>query len=165
MDLGTIIISVLALATFIVPIYLIQSRQKKKNSKVLDEFLAFCQSRQLHLTEQDSWNGNLAIGIDKAKKKLVYFNRHSTIAEHLVVDLAGVSKCEVVNVSREVNGNLLIDGIELHLAFVDGKKPQQKLEFYNKEHFTMLSGELQLARKWADHVNAATRSSLQPARV
>lgn len=156
MDLQTIIIGVLALAVFIVPVYLIQSKQKKQSVKVLDELLSFSEEQQLRLTRLDFWNEVFAIGIDETNRKLVYYNKQDFSPRQVIIDLADVKNCEVVKESREVNGNLIIDQIVLRFSFDGPKKQEQRLEFYNREQNMMLSSELHFARKWVEIVNDHT---------
>ncbi|MBD1396461.1 hypothetical protein H9Q13_04735 [Pontibacter sp. JH31] len=165
MDLQTIIIGVLALAVFIVPVYLIQRKQKKQSNMVLDRMLSFCEERQMQLTKLDFWNEVFAIGIDEAVGKVVYFNMQDVVARQVIVDLADVKCCELVKDSRKVNGDLIIDQIVLRFHFTGPKRQSQELEFYNREQNMMLSNELHFANKWMGIVNSALATLPQIAKV
>ncbi|WP_018477592.1 hypothetical protein [Pontibacter roseus] len=155
MDLETIVIGLFALAVFVLPILYIQRKQKAKAGKALGNFLALGEQHQLRLTQHESWNEFYAIGLDEGQRKLFYLNQQEAQVPPIVVDLTEVKKCEVANEYRELNGNRIIDLIGLRLTFRNPAQREQILEFYSKEGNTMLSVELQLARKWSDRINAA----------
>ncbi|GAB3196254.1 hypothetical protein ABID22_002830 [Pontibacter aydingkolensis] len=148
MDLETLIIGAISLAVFIVPIILIQSKQKAKKNKLLSEFLASGEQQQLRITQYDFWNQCYGIGLDEVQQKLFYANKCAGKEQQLVINLAEVSKCRLVSEKREVNGNVVFDLIGLHISFRNPKLPDQHLEFYNKEISLSLMDELQLAEKW-----------------
>jgi hypothetical protein len=148
MDLATLIIGLLSVAVFIVPVLYIQRKQKGNSGKLLAAFMAAGAQQGLRITKHERWNEQFAIGLDETQHKLFYMNKQALTPQQVVVDLAEVKNCAVVNMSRDVNGSRIIDLIGLRFSFHNTKWPEQLLEFYNKEESMLLSGELQLAEKW-----------------
>jgi hypothetical protein len=159
MDLETIIIGILSLTFFIVPIVLIQRNNKKKKGMLLQDFRQLAGQQQLSISQHDSWDTIYTIGIDSDQKKLLYTRKREGKDQEIVIDLAEVSQCRVNNLSRETNGNKVIDRIELAFLPRHAKQPEQTLEFYSREESLNLSEELKLSEKWHAIVNSHLAAS------
>jgi hypothetical protein len=164
MDFETLIIGLLAMAVFIVPIYLIQIKQKGNSGKMLAGFRAMAAQQQLHFTRLDSWNDNYAIALDEVQQKLMYMNGLEANTPYLIIDfLKEVKKCTLINEHRDINGNRVIDRIALHLTLHSGKQREQELVFYDREQSMILSGELPLAEKWCLLISETVAKASAPA--
>ena len=152
MDLETIIIGLASLALCIVPIFYFQSKQKAKKEKLLQEFMKLAQQHQLMVTQYDFWDPSYAIGIDTAKKILLYTRKGAEKDDVMLIDLSDVQQCKVNNLYRDSVGGRTIDLIEL--AFIcTNSKALKNLEFYNREINLNLNNELLLTEKWKNIVN------------
>lgn len=158
MDLESFIIGLISLALFIVPIMLIQRKQRQQKKKFLENFMNLAEQKQLKITEYDFWNHCFAIGIDKGQNKLFYLKKQNEGEQTALINLSEVAACRVINMNREVNGDRVIDFIELRFTFRNPGIPEQALEFYNKEKSLSLNEELLIAEKW----KAIANTSLQP---
>jgi len=154
MDLEIIIIGILSVALFIVPIYLIQKKQKGKVAKARQAFVDRGAQRQLNITTCELWNPAYAIGIDEQQRKLLYLSDFEQQTREQLVDLDQVKQCRVLNEYRDSNGNRMIDHIALVLSMAGPKPGELQLEFYNNQISMMHSDELKVAEKWNATINA-----------
>jgi hypothetical protein len=165
MDFEVILLGILATAVFLVPIVIIQSRQKGQSNKAMQAFLTAAVQQGLHLGKHDYWNEQYGIGLDETKAKLYYWHNDPVDPQEVVIDLETVRRSTVENVYREVNGNRIIDSIGLRVALHGAKSPELYLPFYNKEGSMMLSDELPLAEKWKGIIQDSMITSRQPVRA
>lgn len=141
------------MALFVAPILYIQRKQKAKTAKLLSDFLRLAEARQLKITAHELWSECYGIGLDEGQQKLFYVSTREGNEQQVQINLTDVKKCAVVSAGRDVSDGKVIDQVELRLTPRNGK--ELHLEFYNKEENLHMSGELQIAQKWSDLVNAA----------
>lgn len=158
MDIASVIIGLVSLALFIVPVIYIQGKQKKAETRLQEDFLRVARQQQLVISQHDLWNSRFAIGIDTDKGVLFYLKKWEEGKEELQIHLSEVASCRVNNENREVNGNRVIDLIELRFTFRGSKLREQALEFYSKEESMSLSEELLLAEKWKSIVSTSIQN-------
>src|SRR5690606_15737911 len=87
-----------------------------------------------------------------------YLKKQDGQPKTTLIDLTEVEKCRVVNVHHDLNSTRLIDLIELRFTYRNQKPAERGLVFYTKEESMSLSGELQLAEKWNNLVNAVLQT-------
>lgn len=164
MDLASIIIGLICCALFVVPVIYINSVQKNKSRKLLANFVDLAAQQQLIMSQHDLWKHCYAIGIDNKANKLFYLQKTADTEQKILINLAEVEACHVVNVNRNVNNNKVIDRLELLLSFRNTKLPKKILEFYNADNNMALNDELRLVEKWNtiinQHVEANKKTSL-----
>jgi hypothetical protein len=165
MDLEVILMGVLATAVFLVPIIIIQYKQKGQATKTMQAFLTASVQQELHLGMYDFWNEQYGIGLDETKGQLYYWHNDAVDPQEVVIDLGTVRRSTVENVYREVNDNRIIDSIGLRVALDGPKAPELYLSFYTKEGSMMLSNELPLAGKWNAILQSSKAVAPQTARV
>lgn len=165
MDLEIIITGIVAVALFIVPVYLIQKKQKGKVAKARQAFVDRGAQRQLHISNCELWSPDYAIGIDEQQRKLLYLSDYEQQAGEHLVDLDQVKQCRVLNEYRDSNGNRMIEHVALVLSMTGQKPGEIQLEFYNNKKSMMHSDELKLAEKWNATINAVIAASPKPVQV
>lgn len=154
MDLSSIIIGLCAIAFFVVPIVYVQSAQKKKRKAFLKSFLSLAEQQQLNITQHEVWNQYYAIGLDASTNKLLYLKKRNGEEQKVLIDLAEVEECSVVNSKRTMQDNIIIDRLALAFRFRNPKRAAQTIEFYDKEVSMALNEELRLSEKWKNIINA-----------
>ncbi len=155
MDLQAIIIGLVAVALCVLPILYLQIKRKQEKDVLLNSFLLIAAKQQVSVSDYALWDPFFAIAIDQQHKRLLYLSDITDPLRMVQVDLKTVATCIVEKVSSQVNGNLIIESIALHLRHRDGAKPREStLLFYQKEMSLNLSGELQLAEKWKRIIDA-----------
>lgn len=132
-------------------------RIKTRNNRKVEPLKAFVLENNAQLSDMDSWDRSL-IGIDRKGPGTLFFIRKMPEGEvREKIDLGEVSGCWMSKKDRTVSYKkesvAVIDRIEVILSFHD-RRPQVVLEFYNEQYDSIvLSGELQLAQKWAEVIS------------
>jgi hypothetical protein len=143
-------IAVLAITGWII---LIRLRNKNRLNEILKPLLVFAQENNSEISFFDYWDKTL-IGVDNHEINRLFFIRNTpcnVIREKIT--LSEVSECKILKTERKVKYYKelvnVIDRIELIFSF-NNHRPELSLEFYNTDYDQLtLSGELQLAEKWA----------------
>ena len=165
MDLGSAIFGLLAVACFVVPVIYLQMVKKNERKKFLKEFLQLAEQEQLKISAHDFWNHSCAIGIDTNKNKLLFLKKQEGNEQKVIIDLVEVEKCSLINISRNVNDNRVVDRLGLGFTFRNGKHPENSLDFYNKEENLSINDEHTLSEKWKatinEHLQARPESAKQ----
>ncbi len=103
---------------------------------------------------------NTLIGIDNREITKLFFIRTTPNKDYReAINLSEIMGCQLHKVERTAHYKgdkvSVIDKIELILSFVDTKKPDVALEFFNTDYDQLtLSGELQLAQKWSGMIKS-----------
>ncbi|MDZ7719724.1 MAG: hypothetical protein U5K72_12980 [Balneolaceae bacterium] len=162
-DLPSLIIGILALATFFVPITWYQISEKIKEKRLNNELTQYAQKENLTLTNTEIWSDHYALGIDKKCKKLVYLNQSENKDQKKVVDLSKVQKCKVSNGTktvRSVSGNKrILTNIDLLFHYRESGKSATSLEVYNNNNGRTLSYEISIANKLARSIRPLLNST------
>ncbi len=152
-DLPSLIIGILALATFCAPILWYQISEKKKVKKLNKELSQFAREENLTLSNQEVWGSGYAVGIDQENKKLLYFKHDGKDDLKEMINLTEVVSCKVSNGTKTVrndNGSRsIISSIRLLLHYQNPKKGSASLEIYDGENGRALTSELTIANKLA----------------
>jgi len=158
MELSSTIIGIVCTILFFVPIYLLSRSGASKRKQRLSVLMAFSEKSGLRLSAKEAWN-DCAIGIDAASKQVVYVKNAQDDQREVLIDLKDIARCSINNVSREVKSSggtqRIIEQIELQFFHKKVEMKPVSIQFYDGKKQMQLSGELQLAEKWAALVNQA----------
>ena len=149
-NLGNTIIGIVSVLICVGPflgIYLVKVRKQNKILRSLHDSV-------LHLNVtigEHEFCGDFLLGMDKNKKYILFYkNVLNSDAVVKIVDLSTIFSCKVLKETKTVKtARENIEFIEqLELSFISRDKKETKLELFNEERNTQLSGELQCAEKW-----------------
>lgn len=157
-DLVSLIIAALGLASFFVPIAWYQITQKRKIKKITDDLMLFAKEHNVNLTAHEVWGDGYAIGMSPDTKKLLYLKLDGKTDKKVVLDLTEIANCKVSNVIKTIRGQKesfgVTNNIRLVLHYRNPKKGPTWLEIYDGEHGKTLTTEISVANKWAGTINA-----------
>ena len=131
----------------------IRIRNRKRNSRQIAELQAFAMENHATISTWDAWENTL-IGISTPETNRLFFIRSIPGREmRQVINLSEVADCRMVKTGNQVAYHKelvqVVDKIELVFSMIQ-HQPPVSLEFYNAGYNNLtLSGELQLAQKWA----------------
>ena len=151
MDSGTIIVAAVFTAICILPFFLTGRKYRKLKRRLSENMSGLAAQKNCRITVQDV-AGNFGIGMDE-KSEMLFFAR--LVGDNIVameVALAGINKCRLNNVAKVFDeGEKVIERIELVLYTHPAGGQPIVLGMYNMENdSSTLSGELQVAEKWAE---------------
>lgn len=141
----------------------IRIRNRKRNSRKIAVLQAFAVENQSTISTWDTWENTL-IGISTPETNRLFFIRSIPGREiRQVINLSEVADCRMVKTGKQVAYHKelvqVVDKIELVFSLFQ-HQPALSLEFYNADYNNLtLSGELQLAQKWAGIVNSISSSN------
>lgn len=154
MNTGTLIIGAIMIAICVLPIVLIYRSRKNTEKKLIQSLNNLAEKQHCKVSNLETWS-NSAIGIDETTNMLFFYRqiKEKEIARN--IKLSEISKCMVHNTNRNIKeGNYSItEKIELVLSPKTKGNPDIALEFYDAEISAQLSGEPQLAEKWARNIS------------
>jgi hypothetical protein len=156
MDIGTTIVGIIIIAVCVGSLVLMSRNNKSKQNNLKKSLVNIAMHNHCELTHSGAC-GNVAIGMDAAKRKLFFVRKKKEESFSRMLDLDGLEKVYVVNHSRTAGekGELTAtDKLELIIAFREKNKPDDKLEFYNVEDDSLrFMGEMQMIEKWNGILN------------
>lgn len=153
MDLGTALIGLLGILACALP-FVLSSRSRKKNEKILLLSLNSLAEKQNCKISQYEICGNYAIGIDETKNFGFFQLKNDEEIKPKFIDLSTIKKCNVANIGRSSsNTNSVIDHLNLEFIPIDKNKSNTIFEFYNSNLSIQISGELQSINKWNTLIN------------
>lgn len=152
METSVIITTVIFLAIFIIPFYIISRKRSKKTELLEKKFKILGESQKLHISEQDIW-GNRGFGIDRGSKCVLYARGKEFAEKMEIIDLQKIRRSEINKISRSVDNMNIIDRIDLRIIYKDATLPHLLLEFYNVLENRQIDEEIQLAEKWVKIIN------------
>ncbi|WP_346861749.1 hypothetical protein [uncultured Draconibacterium sp.] len=156
MDLNIILGWSITLLAITLLIFFIKVKNKKRDEKTLEPLLKFASEHNSEISQYNSWDKTI-IGVDTNETSRLFFIRNIPGMEiRETINLLEVSDCKMVKAERKVKYQKhtvnVIDRIQLVFSFYKHKS-EIRLEFYNEDYDQLtLSGELQLAQKWASLV-------------
>lgn len=153
----TIIITILGILPFIWFTY-IGRKALGKNKQALKNLI---KSEGLNCNEKEFWNHNF-IGIDDAKKRLLFIKTKSTGNEIINIDLNTVKSCQIDKQTRDYKKEKKMESalqiLNLELMF-HSKEPNVILNFYDVNDVLSEDLELKRAEKWQAFImQAATKN-------
>lgn len=159
MDLTTTIIGLVITALCVFPLVYMHWSQKKDRQKFLAEFLHLATQQQVVVTQHEVWGNYFGLGLDTKANKLFYYKKRGDKEQKTVINLAEVERCSVLNVKKALNNDQVIDRLELVFTIRNPRAGEKTLEFFSRDEFMTLSGELQLIEKWKVLINTHLESS------
>jgi hypothetical protein len=155
MSLSTILFLVILGIAVTVPFILMKRNNMKATAALLKQVSDYASQINAELTEYQVLNGQV-IALSAASKSIIFFKqcKGKAIASH--VYLHEVERCYVDRPSRSsVDGRFSsIAKIALRFVFAD-RRPEVAFELYDIEVDGLsIDGELQMAEKWREIVNA-----------
>lgn len=164
-DIPSLVIGILALATFCVPIAWYQISEKIKEKKLKKYLTQYAKQENLTLTSKEVWGDRYALGIDKNRKKLVYLNHTENGDQKELIDLSKVQKCKVSNgtkSARYATGNRsVLKSIKLQFHYLESSKGASSLEVYDDSNGKTLTYEISIANKLARTIRPLLYSASQ----
>jgi hypothetical protein len=159
MDLTAIISATALVALITIPFIIHHRGRKKKENNFLKEVINLTGNKDAKISQIEFWRDGYAICIDDNSKKIVYSNTHKGKGEVVIIELAEIEKCRIVNLSRKVNtpdgNNIVTDRLELVFTYRKAGFPEKVLEFYDSSVYLIADGELPLIEKWQGIVNSS----------
>lgn len=151
-EISSIIIGILSLATFFIPILYSQRKQKSLHKKMFTNFLKIAGNYQLNITISDTPGGRYAIGLDENQDKLLYLDESVDPGQRVLIDLKDVRSVKQVNIQHNVKTHAgfttVIDRLGIKLIIHNHQLSDKTLLFYEGKSGLPLGNELDLIRKW-----------------
>lgn len=157
MNQGTIIFLAILFLSIAVPVFIFNIKKKKQEKLLRDRMNEIAQKSNCTISTYEQWK-DLQIGLDEKSGTLFFIRNtkdHETMSE---VDLSQVQNARVLKAERIVtNGSdkyTAVDKVDLTLM-PRNSRSEQALAFFNSSYDSpTIQGELQLAEKWSEIVNA-----------
>jgi hypothetical protein len=164
----SLVISMVIISLFALP-FVIYKRKQSQKIKSQNSFIEGLEnSSKLKFDESDKWRDIYFIGIDTAKKILVYikFGPENTVFQ---IDLTKATDVQLIKIERPttIDGKPtnVIDGLILKIETKDEKRDIKMLEFYDCEIFSDNMGELPLIQKWEKILKPVIKANPSQVRV
>jgi hypothetical protein len=152
MDFATALIGLAVLAAITLPFLLMGRSQGKQDKQLQAAFSQAAAQNGLNIAQKDFWARKYGIGIDPHAHKLLYLKMKGEEQKILLIDLAQVEKCRLVNQSRGVKthqtAGKVIEHLELRFTFHQPGTAEQVVEFYNVDESLTMGKEVLLMEKW-----------------
>ncbi|HEY9168661.1 MAG TPA: hypothetical protein VIN72_04175 [Lutibacter sp.] len=156
MNLGTTIIGAIFIAIFMLPFIFMLKGRKKKEKQLLQSILTIANNHNCKISMQEI-SEEFAIGLDETLNQLFFIRKTADKEIAQQVNLAEIKSCKVIKTDKTTGGKhdtyKSIDKLDLQFSFLNKKKPDISLSFYNSEENFGLGEEIQLIEKWANIVN------------
>ena len=162
MDLGVTLTGVIIVLLCIIPFVVMSQNSKRKKQQKLQNLFDFAAKNEGNITQHDLWHKS-SIGLDETKNTIFFIRILQDKEITQVVKLGDMQKCQLINTGRTLNEQespiKVIDKLELAFTPKDKQQASIVLEFFKVDSDSLtLTGELQLAEKWANlanvHINA-----------
>jgi hypothetical protein len=157
MDLASALIGLIAFASFIIPIAIINRGQKKRKENMVQSLQKIALEYNSQITQHEVC-GDFAIGMDSTNKMVFFFKKTRDQETAQFLDLKTIEKCMVVNASRSFNNQKLVD--RLDLRFLPMTKENKPIDFllYDAEVNMQMNGQLLCADQWSKRINELIKS-------
>lgn len=152
MDSGTLIVGVIILAACILPFVLMVRSRKKKEKQLLLKLTGIANNHNFKISMHELFE-EFAIGLDEKANQLFFLRKTKENETVQHINLEEVKDCKVVKTGHSDNNYNTIDKLELQFSFLEKKKQDEFLVFYNSEENTQLSGEILTIEKWVKILN------------
>lgn len=158
MELGTAIVGIIVTLICIIPFVVLNIKKRNKERAILNVLNKLANENHSQITEYEIWNHS-SIGIDDNSAYMFYICLINENQISNIVNLKEVEKAKVNSIYRSVNTDErtynIIDKLELEFIHKNKNIPEKVFEFYNSNTNRLtLAGELQIAEKWCNKVNA-----------
>jgi hypothetical protein len=156
MEINSLITDIILIASIIVPIAYLVIYTTGLDKKVKREVTKLCIANNLTLDNFEI-NGDLILGIDSVKKKLIQSSRKQIEKDFQIIDLPSIKECRVKTIKHSRN---TIDWIGLELIGSDAKKD---IAFYMEDDENNPGKDpqmsLQQARNWEKFIIPLLKAS------
>lgn len=154
MDLGNVLLWTVITLLCVVPFIVLARNAKKNKQQSLQALQEFAAQHNASIDQQDHWFKS-AIGIDEKQGLLFFISELRGTQVKQWVPLAEVQQCSVQDSSRTIDGQKVVDRIELMLSSRNSSQNTVALEVFNVNSGNLTPTiEFQLADKWSKIVNA-----------
>lgn len=151
----TLIAVLTALAIVVV---LLRIRATRKRQELVKELQDFARVNGAKISEYDCWKGLntlTKLGVDTQTRQLFFIRSVQGSVSTFFVSLDDIRKVSKDYHQRSMGEgkerSTVIDLIGLRISYLDSKKKEDFLEFFNTDHDHLrVDGEMQLADKWED---------------
>lgn len=156
MDSGSTLIGIIALALFIVPLFIVYLNSKKTQNKMLQALKDQAQQYNCKISQHE-FCGDFVMGIDMKENFVFFAKQNKEDVAFQFIDLSTVQLCQITKKTRTVktrSENVTVTE-RVELKFTPDKPDQNEtiFELYNDDVRMQLSGELQCADKWSNLIN------------
>jgi hypothetical protein len=157
MDLASAVIGLIAFASFIIPIAIINRGQKKRKENMVQSLQKIALEHNSQISQHEVC-GDFAIGMAPTNKMVFFFKKTRDQETTQFLDLKTIEKCMVVNASRSFNNQKLVD--RLDLRFLPMTKENKPIDFllYDAEVNMQMNGQLLCADQWSKRINELIKS-------
>jgi hypothetical protein len=162
MDLISILIGFLILGVCTVPFVMMRKNQTNRHKRVIREVSEFAKTEGYNLTIHEVC-ADFILGADEQKKYLIFQKHELEPKVTQSLNLSDIKMCKVVNSYKNgaQGSNKKIDKIDLQFIS-NNNKPDTTWSIYKAEESLQLSGELQVAEKWAERINQIINTMAKP---
>jgi hypothetical protein len=171
--MSSIIIAAILIAVVVIicmVLVTINNKHKKKMiNGLVDHFNKTEQENNLTVSDRELL-GNLVIGLDKVRRKVVVVKKEDDTCDSLVIDLREIRSCSVKKIYKSVNMGTqkkerfenLVDKIVLEFEYTD-KKEMLEVPFFESasNHLLEMSELEQFARDWEIIVSKSMTNKLK----
>lgn len=165
METSTIITGLVAILLIFGPFYMLAKSGGKQKKLLVKQFKELASRLGLNITDFDNWN-DMAFGIDKEARKVLFYKNRKGVEEHVLIELDSVVQCKKINVSRTLKskGEManVIDFLGLEFVLKNNMAPV-RIEFYSSDNSFVLQEELQLVQKWSTMIEGMLKGVKVPA--
>jgi hypothetical protein len=153
MDLGTTLIGAIISIICLLPFVLMAVSRRKREKQLLQTLVDYANEYEGNITQHETV-GDIIIGLDEKSNTVFFYTKNKIAETKQYIRLADYKKCNVVSTTRDFNNSKVIDTVELSFIPIEKTTPIEELSLFNTKYNLQLSGELQLAEKWAKLVNS-----------
>lgn len=157
MDLASALIGLIAFASFIIPIAIINRGQKKRKENMVQSLQKIALELNSQITQHEVC-GDFAIGMDPTNKMVFFFKKTRDQETAQFLDLKIIEKSTVMNASRAFNNQKLVDRLELRFLPIAKDKTPVDFLFYDAEVNMQMNGQLLCADQWSKRINELIKS-------
>lgn len=152
-DLGSIIITTIALLAFIIPVT-IDQRNKRKTSKILKQLFSYAKTKKLTVEKSAVFQHEYALGLDTKLKTLIYLGKGINESVEEAYDLTKISNCRFhQSECTEKDSDICKIGF-LKLQFNDSKTQPVDLIIYKMKKNLAYTEEENKAKKLVKTINS-----------
>jgi hypothetical protein len=127
--------------------------RRKREKQLLQTLVDYAKQNEGNITQHETV-GDIIIGLDEKNNTVFFYSKNKNAETKQHIRLSDYKKCSVVSTTRDFNSSKVIDTVELSFTPIEKSKPIEELLLFNTKYNLQLSGELQLAEKWAKLVNS-----------
>jgi len=159
MDFSSTIIGIILVAFCALPVVLLAISQRRKHRKLLQRFLAQAKAHSLQISECEVWR-NRVIGIDTAKKQVLYMDLGHAGNFVQLIDLNYIGQCKIHELNKgDERGMRFLDRLTLELVDKRAGKAPDSIEFYNSEREFRVDRDHTRIQRWAVTINKCLMSN------